>query len=134
MTNGRFVSISEHTVNCLSGLIYMGHSLHCDGSKTFYYNQHFHCRTIYLFRYSCWLLTCAGCGIGRGGVLKVSLPKVEIALWNLGVRVSCLGEQGVAFLFEFANSLTCFPRTFSFTDECNSFWIMFARNVQHCEM
>ena len=61
--------------------------------------------------------------------MKVSFPKVEIALWNLGVRVSCLGEQGVAFLFEFANSLTFCPRSFSQKDTDHSL-----DNVQHCEM
>ena len=40
--------------------------------------------------------------------MKVFLPKVEITLWNLGVRVSCLVEEGAASFFVFATFLTYF--------------------------
>ena len=77
-------------------------ALGCDESKTiiiFIAQQpifsDIHVRTL--------VLTCAGCGSGRGWVLKVFLPKVEITLWNLDVRVSCMVEEEAAFFFVLAN-------------------------------
>ena len=62
---------------------------------TFWWHNH-------LFVGYSWFLTCTrtGCGIGR--ILKVFLPKVEITLWNLGVRVSGWSEEEGGWLPAFS--------------------------------
>ena len=59
------------------------------------------------------VLTCAGCGTGRGWVLKVFLPKLEITLWNLDVRVSCMVVEENAFFFCVGNLFIHFPGSFT---------------------